>query len=202
MIKEIYKSGRGKTAIIICDYCGKEKKKDYSKVKRSKNHYCDRKCFGLAHRNRISVKCSYCGKNKKVKRAELKNKKNFFCNQEHHNKWMSENQIRENCPTYKGGRNKVKGGYIQILNPEHPNATKNGYVLEHRLIMEKHLGRYLYPYEVVHHKNRIRDDNKIENLELKPSQSDHTPQIHQVYIENQKLKQEIKELKLNLVNKY
>jgi hypothetical protein len=73
---------------------------------------------------------------------------------------------------WKGGRNYDGQGYIKIWNPEHPFCNNHGYVLEHRLIMEKYLGRYLNESEVVHHKNEIRDDNRLENLQLM-SKEDH-----------------------------
>jgi len=57
-------------------------------------------------------------------------------------------------------------GYLLIYKPEHPFATKQGYVPEHRLVVEKHLGRYLTKLEVIHHINEIRTDNKIKNLYL------------------------------------
>lgn len=55
---------------------------------------------------------------------------------------------------------------MYVYYKAHPYADKTGRVLEHRLIFEKKLGRYLFPFESIHHKNNIRDDNRIENLEL------------------------------------
>ena len=59
-----------------------------------------------------------------------------------------------------------KDGYVYVYYKAHPHADKTGRVLEHRLIFEQKLGRYLLPFESIHHKNGIREDNRIENLEL------------------------------------
>jgi hypothetical protein len=76
-------------------------------------------------------------------------------------------------PCWKGGKYKDGDGYIYIYKPEHPFATKNGYILEHRLIMEKAIGRYLTQKEVVHHKNEDTSDNYLENLLLFANNSEH-----------------------------
>jgi hypothetical protein len=56
-------------------------------------------------------------------------------------------------------------GYVRVYCRNHPSQkTKRAMVVESRLIMEKHLGRYLRDNEVVHHINRIRNDNRMENL--------------------------------------
>ena len=79
---------------------------------------------------------------------------------------------REKSSHWKGGRFRLDG-YIYILKPNHSFATKQGYVLKHRLVMEKHIGRYLTSIEVVHHINGIKDDNRIENLKLFSNESEH-----------------------------
>ena len=72
------------------------------------------------------------------------------------------------------GRITDKDGYVAIHCKGHPNARKHThYVFEHRLVMEEALGRYLLPTEVVHHINGIRDDNRIENLQLFQSNAEH-----------------------------
>lgn len=65
-----------------------------------------------------------------------------------------------------GSKEKTWDGYIIEFNPFHPTAPKKGWVREHKRIMSDYLGRPLNKYETVHHKNGIRDDNRLENLEL------------------------------------
>lgn len=60
-------------------------------------------------------------------------------------------------------------GYRAVWSPDHPNAQATGFVLEHRMVMADSIGRALTTDETVHHKNGIRTDNRIENLELHAS---------------------------------
>lgn len=62
-------------------------------------------------------------------------------------------------------------GYRMLFCPFHPSAVK-GYVYEHRIVVERRLGRLLEPHEYVHHRNEIKTDNRDANLEL-VRQSDH-----------------------------
>ena len=69
---------------------------------------------------------------------------------------------------WKGGRFLNKAGYVMVWMPDHPDlvGTKRKYVLEHRLVMEQHLGRCLAKDERVHHKDGNRQNNDLANLEL------------------------------------
>jgi hypothetical protein len=57
-------------------------------------------------------------------------------------------------------------GYMYVYYPEHPNSSITGSVALHTIVMSEHLRRPLAPHESVHHKNGIKDDNRLANLEL------------------------------------
>lgn len=75
-------------------------------------------------------------------------------------------------PEWKGGR-KHLGRYLYIYSPDHPNATKQKYVAEHRLVMENKLGRYLLKTEAVHHKDGNPENNHSDNLEVFATNAEH-----------------------------
>lgn len=59
-----------------------------------------------------------------------------------------------------------KGDYLYAKIPTHPNASKNGYVLEHRVVVENKIGRLLRENEEVHHIDGNKHNNSQENLEV------------------------------------
>ncbi len=83
---------------------------------------------------------------------------------------------------WKGGKYVEANRYTRVLVPaDHPlraMADRRGVIPEHRFVMAMHLGRCLEPWEIVHHKNSIKDDNRLENLELLPDSHAHQPSQH------------------------
>lgn len=75
----------------------------------------------------------------------------------------------------------LNNGYIEVYMPQHPNARSNGTVLEHRLVAEKKLGRYLKIEEVVHHLDENRTNNTPENLIVFRTNADHS-RFHKIGI--------------------
>lgn len=90
---------------------------------------------------------------------------------------QSLNQKRDwfgkNNPRWHGGIRMERENYKLVFFPEHPHASKAGYVREHRLVMEQYLKRYLKVTEVVHHIDHNPLNNKIENLWLFANQNEH-----------------------------
>jgi hypothetical protein len=76
-------------------------------------------------------------------------------------------------PRWNGGV-RTHQGYTCVRRPDHPNASKDGYVREHVLILSEHLGRPIASNEIVHHKNGVRSDNRLENLELMTRSEHHS----------------------------
>jgi hypothetical protein len=96
-------------------------------------------------------------------------------------------RFAKNPPKHK--LSTIKQGYIFIYKPDHPNCQKNGWVAEHRLVVEKRLGRYLLKGEKVHHKNAIKHDNRDDNLEVL-SPTNH--QLREQFCHGCELKKEIR----------
>lgn len=86
-----------------------------------------------------------------------------------------DNLLKIKQTRYKNGKGITKDGrgYILIHKLGHPFCTTNGYIRKSRLVMEKYLGRYLTSKEVVYHKNGVKIDNRIENLQLCVNQKEH-----------------------------
>jgi len=136
--------------------------------------------------------CEVCGEERWVqfRKGQPIGTRCFKCT--HQNKHKS---------NYKGGRIKTRQGYIQIrMQPDdffYSMATKQHYVMEHRLVMAKHLNRCLLPWEVVHHKNGIKDNNRLENLELLSANSRHNKLLNKHIIRLQRqVNEQAKEIKL------
>ena len=153
-----------KSRFSTCNFCSKEFEYYPS---RSTGKFCSKKCY-TDSKQRV-IKCAFCSEFFKPKRKISK-----FCTKKCFGKYFSKNFSRENHSKWKGGTMTDTEGYIHRKAYDHPYRDKQNYVREHRLIMEKHIKRYLYSWEVIHHKNEIIDDNRLENLEIIHSNAEHS----------------------------
>lgn len=158
--------------------------KDLSRIKQDeKGYYIEYAKSGkskgqvVKHYGEFRI-CKVCHEKHFAKYLLIKQGYGKFCS----TSCVGKNRTKEKSGSWKGGRTKnLSAGYIGISMPNHPFADCKDYVFEHRLVMERYLGRYLKPEERVHHKGikypigsiENKQDNRIKNLMLFKNRGEH-----------------------------
>lgn len=130
--------------------------------------------------NSVRLICKHCGLEYLVTpaRADKSNYCSYSCNAKQNKPKRKNYPAGEEHPRWKGGRLINSQGYVLVYCPEYQSLGNSNYVREHRLVMEKEIGRCLRPEEDIHHINGIKTDNRIENLRLYDSRSAHIKNEH------------------------
>lgn len=149
--------------MVYCDcvICKKEFTRDFRISRGEPPKYCSKECMRIGFRGTGNPRYGRNSWNKGVPCSPETVKK------------IRASLIGDKAPRWNGGKIHNSKGYIQIKSHEHPYKDKRGYILEHRLVMEKKIGRYLTRIEVVHHINGNPSDNRIENLQLFSCSAEH-----------------------------
>ena len=124
--------------------------------------------------SKVSKICETCKDSYQVHKGRKDSAK--FCSYKCYWKGRVNKYVGSKGGAWKGGKTN-NGGYIYIASKNHPNSTLDGYVAEHRLVMEKKIGRFLLKEEIIHHLNENKSDNRIENLVITNS-SEHIKKYH------------------------
>ena len=144
----------------ICETCGAKFLALESCIRQGSGRYCSRVCSGLGRRRDVQRKCLRCGASFTVKNWIVTKDGGKYC--------TFECSIRtgEDSPGWKGGAH-INNGYRVIdRRRERREGEGSGRIFEHRLMMEKIIGRKLTTDEVVHHIDENRLNNSPENLQI------------------------------------
>lgn len=128
------------------------------------DRYCSTECYWKAKVKYPEVDCPTCKKKFKPKSKISKKGKLYaqiYCSRIC---CYSTRRGTNHPRAVEGNRHINSHGYASVLDPE--KRFKSGRILEHRLVMEQHLGRKIESDEHIHHVNLVKTDNRIENLKL------------------------------------
>ena len=159
-----------------CAHCGEAFPRD-SRITTEvwiARRFCSRSCAGASRRvslgEKSCVKCGATFKQTPSQRGKLWEQRKYCSTACAYADRKGKRRGPDHW-AWKGGRRVAQDGYIEVALPdEHPYAStrRNGrYVFEHRLVMAESLGRPLERHETVHHINGNRQDNRLENLQLR-----------------------------------
>lgn len=169
--------------IFNCDNC-KENFERKSNRKR-KNNFCSHKCYSVWLKNGNGKSSTSWFRN--GHEGYFKGKK--FSDE--HRKKISlghsekSNKFGEDAQNWRGGKIE-RNGYISIYKPDHPQCSKQGYIFEHRLVVEGIIGRFLTKKEIVHHIDENKSNNNPANLMLFKNSSEHIKHHWKIKHENTK----------------
>lgn len=125
--------------------------------------FCSTTCFDeVQRRSQVDLVCPVCAKEFRLPSAQSKRAGVVTCSRA----CDTERRTKNGVGRFHNGRPVIRWstGYLFLWQPDHPNAIRNGWVAEHRWVIEQSLGRLLESKEHVHHVNGKKDDNRPENL--------------------------------------
>lgn len=141
-----------------------------SSLPKDKGKYCSNECRYAARVTITTTPCLNCGAPVSEPKSRREDGRGKYCSYKCRNKHLF---VGKGHGRWKGGIKIDKSGYVLLWMPDHHEANSQGYVREHRYVMEQKIGRRLTRIEVVHHINHIKDDNRPENLMLFACSADH-----------------------------
>ncbi len=146
-----------------CHWCSEKSR--IEKTKGTPCSRCARTNVGIS--NRAAKLCAACYRRKLDEQDPVRKERNRISKFKSRRKCRGQDPDAPPMKRRNGDGHLDKNGYFQITVWGHPNCTsKTGRIAQHTYMMSQHIGRSLRKHESVHHKNGIRHDNRLENLEL------------------------------------